>query len=152
SHRPTGYGFVRPGDRRSGAAASLPLERIMARATRPWTWVLAIAALCVQGPPAHAQRIVPKNEPRPAQSVPALTGVFPPGLTIGTTTECTISGRNLNTVERYRISGKGVAIADVKSKSASSVVVSVRTDADAEPGFRELRAESPDGFSNLVMV
>lgn len=123
----------------------------MARATMPWGG-LAIAVLLATRPAVYAQRIVTKNDPRPAEAVPAVTGIFPPGFTIGTTTECTVSGRNLTAVDRYRISGRGVTVAEIKSKSPSSAVLSVRTDANAEPGFRELRAESPDGFSNLVMV
>jgi hypothetical protein len=102
--------------------------------------------------PAWAQRIAAKAEPRPAESVPALTGVSPPGAVIGATTEWTISGRNLTSVERFHVSGKGVEIAEVKSKSAGTAVLAVRAAADAEPGFRELRAEAPDGYSNLLVV
>ncbi|MDR3636814.1 MAG: PPC domain-containing protein [Isosphaeraceae bacterium] len=114
--------------------------------------VLVLAALCAGGRPVLAQRIVTKNAPRAAESVPVVSSIFPPGLTRGATTDWTVTGRNLGTVESFLISGGGVEVVEIKSKSAGTVVVAVRAAADAAPGFREVYAEAPDGLSNLLVV
>lgn len=120
----------------------------MARAAR----VLVLAVLLAGLRPATAQRIVSKNAPRPAESVPVVSSIFPPGLTRGATTEWTVTGRNLGKVEKFLVAGGGVEVVEIKSKSAGSVVVAVRASADAAPGFREVYAEAPDGLSNLLVV
>lgn len=51
--------------------------------------------------------------PRPA---PLLVGLSPLSITAGTTSEWTVTGRNLGGTERSLISGEGVTITDRKLK------------------------------------
>ena len=83
---------------------------------------------------------------------PVLTGVFPPGATVGQSTEWTISGRNLSKDHRLRVSGDGVEILEVAVKDETTAKVKVRVASDAVPGFREVRLDAPTGLSNLAMI
>src|SRR6185312_15345849 len=114
-------------------------------------WVaLVVASALVR--PACAQRIVAKGAPRLAEAVPSVSGIFPPGVTRGATTEWTVTGRNLGKVDGFLMAGTGLEVVEIKSRSAGTVVAAVRAAADAAPGFREVYARSPDGLSNLLMV
>ena len=85
-------------------------------------------------------------------SVPVLSGVFPPGATVGQAIEWAISGRNLSKVQRIRIAGGGVEVLEFAVKDETSAKAKVRVASDASPGFREVRLEGTAGVSNLTMV
>jgi hypothetical protein len=82
---------------------------------------------------------------------PVLIGVRPLGIATGTTAEWTVHGRNLGGVERFLVSGEGVSILDSKRRSDKEFAISVRVDSGAAPGIRELRAESSEGLSNVLL-
>ena len=124
----------------------------MARGAWARGWVGGLAVLLAGLEPASAQRIVSKNAPRPAEAIPVVTSIFPPGLSRGATTEWTVSGRNLGKVERLLISGDGVDVVEIKSKSNGTILAAVRASGDAAPGFREVYTEAPDGLSNLLVI
>jgi hypothetical protein len=85
-------------------------------------------------------------------SVPVIAGVFPPGATVGQTTEWAISGRNLSKVSNLRISGGGVEILELLIKDETTATAKVRVASDASPGFREVRLDGASGVSNLAIV
>jgi hypothetical protein len=85
-------------------------------------------------------------------SVPVVTGVFPPGATVGQSTEWKVSGRNLGKVKNLVISGRGVEVVSFSSQEENSATARIRVSDDAEPGFREVRLDGPSGISNLVLV
>jgi hypothetical protein len=87
----------------------------------------------------------------PPGPAPLLVGLSPLSITAGTTSEWTVTGRNLGGVERFLISGEGVTIIDRKLKSGNAFALTVRAEVGAEPGLREVRAESPDGLSNFLL-
>lgn len=106
--------------------------------------LLWLTETIAQSPPAPAT-------PRVLLHEPVITGLTPPGVTVGGTTKWTLSGRNLDGVEQLRISGGGVDVLEHKLTAAGQLEVSVRTRATAEPGIHELRADGPSGLSNLVL-
>jgi hypothetical protein len=85
-------------------------------------------------------------------NVPVVSGVFPPGATIGQTTEWTISGRNLSKVGSLRISGGGVEVLELKIKDETSATAKVGVAPDALPGLREVRLDGASGVSNLAII
>ncbi|CAN5816673.1 hypothetical protein BH23PLA1_BH23PLA1_01040 [soil metagenome] len=85
-------------------------------------------------------------------AAPSLTGLFPPALTIGVTTETTLSGQGLNTLEGVSVSGQGVEVAEIEPGSNGQRRVRFRVSADAEPGFREVHALGSGGLSNLLLL
>jgi hypothetical protein len=85
-------------------------------------------------------------------SIPVISGVSPPGATIGETTEWTISGRNLSKGGSLRISGGGVEVLELTVKSETSATAKVRVASDASPDYREVRLDGAAGVSNLVIV
>jgi hypothetical protein len=87
-----------------------------------------------------------------AGDVPVITGIFPPGATVGQATEWAISGRNLAKVGTIRISGGGVEVVELKIKDETSATAKIRVNSDASPGFREVRLDGVAGVSNLAMV
>jgi hypothetical protein len=111
--------------------------------------IVAVAVLAAsagaQEPKAAAKRQVSLD------LSPSITRVFPPGATIGTETEWTLSGKHLDQVERWLTSGSGVEIATKESKGPGSLIVRAKVAADAEPGYRELRGVGSGGISNLVL-
>ncbi len=69
-------------------------------------------------------------------TVPVVSGIFPPGATVGTTVDWSISGRNLTKVKTLLISGGGVEVLDLAVKSETSAHrprFAFRL--SAEPGF-----------------
>jgi hypothetical protein len=85
-------------------------------------------------------------------SVPVMSGIFPPGATVGTTVDWSISGRNLTKVKTLLISGAGVEVVDLAVKSETSATAKVRVSASAEPGYREVRLDGSNGASNLGVI
>jgi hypothetical protein len=110
---------------------------------------LAIALLGMITSLAMAQA-PPPGEPAIGPA-PTLLGLSPLGITADTTAEWTISGRNLDRIERFLISGEGVTVLGHKNKADNALTLTVRADAGAAPGIRELRAESPEGLSNFLL-
>ena len=100
-------------------------------------------------PRAAAQQ---KKMKAAATTVPSITGVFPPGATIGRSTEWTVRGLNLDKVERFLVSGEGVEVVRAERNSDGSFKLTARVASDATAGLRELRADGPDGISNLALV
>ncbi len=89
---------------------------------------------------------------RGQSGVPVLTGINPPGATIGSATDCTLSGRNLGKVEEVRISGRGVKFVLAEGRSDDAAKARIVVDSDAELGFRDVRLDGPGGLSNLVPI
>ncbi len=85
-------------------------------------------------------------------SVPVLSGVFPPGATVGQSTEWAITGRNLTKVGTLRISGGGVEVLELAINDETSAKARVRVASDAVPGFREVRLDGTTGVSNLAII
>ena len=89
----------------------------------------------------------------PVQRAPLVTGVFPPGVTVGTRRKWTITGRNLDRVTSVIGSGDGLVFRPSPSElDGRSLVVEVEAKADASPGYREIRVEGPDGISNMAII
>jgi hypothetical protein len=78
--------------------------------------------------------------------------LFPAGATRGKTTECKVSGRNLNKVDRWLVSGQGVAVVEAKTSSDSAATIKLAVDEKAESSVRELRAIGPTGISNMLLI
>lgn len=83
---------------------------------------------------------------------PVLSGVFPPGATVGTTEKWTILGRGVDQATTLRVSGGGVEVAGFTAQVDGSASAVVRVAPDAAPGFREVRLDGPGGLSNLGLV
>jgi hypothetical protein len=106
-------------------------------------WFGMIASLATAQSPPRVESL--------AGPAPTLLGLSPLGITAGTTAEWTLSGHDLGGVERFLISGEGVAVLGQKNKADDALTLTVRADAGAAPGFRELRADSPEGLSNFLL-
>ena len=104
-------------------------------------WLTAIAGTLAVVSPTLGQ-----------DAVPIVTGIVPPGVTVGATTVLTVNGRNLAGVERFLVSGRGVEVVGTKAGAKGTVAVTICAAGDAEPGFREFRAEGAGGISNLLIV
>ncbi len=101
---------------------------------------------------AHGQTMKAAAQPAPdADGVPAISGILPPGATVGKTTEWTISGTNLARVSQWRISGDGVKVIGSES-TATGTKLKVEVDPNAQTGYREVRAVGPTGISNLGVI
>jgi hypothetical protein len=109
-----------------------------------------IALLATIGLTSPSRGQVMKVAPRTAAVDPAplLTRVFPPAAALGKTTECVVEGLNLKDVDRWTISGEGAVVAEVVSKTATSVKLKIAVLENADPTFRDLRAISANGLSN----
>jgi hypothetical protein len=83
---------------------------------------------------------------------PLISSVSPPGAKVGSTVEWTLTGRGFPKAKRVLVSGGGVELLEFTPKGENLAVANVRVDEKAEPGYRELRVEGPDGISNLVLV
>jgi hypothetical protein len=117
---------------------------------RGWLWGL-VGALAVAGPAGAQQR--PATPQRGfTDSAPALASISPPTATLGKSVEWAVTGRNLAKVDRWIVSGQGVEVVKSISKSDTAMTVVVQASAQAEPGFRELRAMGPHGLSNLAYI
>jgi hypothetical protein len=113
----------------------------------PGLWSAALLVLFVRvawGQPAASE----DPATRPA---PLLVALNPVGISAGTTSELTVTGRDLGGVERFLVAGGGVTVLDTKRKSDKEFVITVRADADADSGLRELRADGPEGLSNVLL-
>ncbi len=85
-------------------------------------------------------------------AAPGLAGIFPPGLTVGATTELAIDGRPIDGATRLVVAGGGVEVVGFIPDGDRAAKARVRVDRDARPGFREARLDGPGGLSNLVMI
>ena len=114
---------------------------------------LALAGLLLAflAPPALAQNN--RNAQNATGAEPGLTSIQPPGVVPGKTSEWTVVGRKLNTVERWLIEGAGLEVVETKAKpDGSTATLTVRTASDAPVGFREIRALGEKGVSNPLIV
>jgi hypothetical protein len=98
----------------------------------------------------------PDSSAQPAPSplvgrTPVLTGLSPPGVQIGGRETWTLVGRNLAQVDRIDVEGDGIEVT-IKRGDDRSIVAEVRAELGATPGFRSVRVEGPDGYSNLRVV
>ncbi len=85
--------------------------------------------------------------------IPHISGVWPPGVTIGERQVWTIAGRNLDRVQTVVASGKGLTFGPiVLDPMGQSLTVEVHAAADAESSYREIRVDGPSGISNLALV
>jgi hypothetical protein len=121
----------------------------MTRGERPRVGLLVIALLGLGANLALAEPGTTREPPTGPASL--LEGFSPLSITAGTTSEWTVTGRNLGGVERVLISGEGVTIIDRKLKPSNAFALTVRAEVGAEPGLREVRAESPNGLSNFLL-
>ena len=103
-------------------------------------WLSVLAGLSAG--PAWAQ----------VSNVPVVSGIFPPGATVGQSTDWAISGRNLSKASTLRITGGGVQVVELTVKDETSATAKVKVAADAPTGFREVRFDGPTGVSNLAIV
>jgi hypothetical protein len=87
--------------------------------------------------------------PGATRAAPRLVQLDPPGLTAGRVESWTLTGDNLDGVERFLISGAGVDVVAIDLIGPGSLGVTVRAASDATPGFRAIRAVGPGGVSNL---
>ena len=71
--------------------------------------------------------------------------------TRGATTRCVVHGRRLADADRVEVEGGGVAVT-IESKGDDALVLSAKTAADANEGFRQVRVDGPAGLSNLLLV
>jgi hypothetical protein len=115
-------------------------------------WLLVLTGILLSWKPALAQDDAPAAGPGEPGSVPILTAIFPPGLTVGTTTDWVVTGRNLAAVERFVVTGNGITITRGPTRSDGSLAVQARAEVGAEPGYRDVRAEGPFGISNPLMI
>ncbi|HEV3167092.1 MAG TPA: PPC domain-containing protein [Isosphaeraceae bacterium] len=106
-------------------------------------------------PPTKAQQAAAKTTTKVAAAsvdpAPSITSCFPPGATVGKETECTLTGKNLDKINRWIVSGNGVELAE-PTVDGNNLKVLVQVAADAEPGVRELRGAGPDGISNVILL
>lgn len=86
-----------------------------------------------------------------ANTDPVVTGLFPPGVTVGSTAQWRITGRQLESVTDVWISGRGVEVVDRKRAGDGALDVLVRADNSAVPGHREVWLEGAAGLSNAVL-
>jgi hypothetical protein len=102
--------------------------------------------------PALAQNARRAATPGGNDPAPAIVAITPAGATVGKTTEWTVVGRNLQTVERWLFSGAGVEVVDAKPKEdGTSTQLQVKVADSAEVGYREIRAIGTKGLSNLAL-
>ena len=89
----------------------------------------------------------------PADSTPVITGIFPPGLTVGGRQTWTITGRNLDQVESLFATGTGLTFGPIRrAGSAGSWLVDASASPEAEATYRAIRADGPAGISNLALI
>ncbi len=89
----------------------------------------------------------------PGVEVPVVTGIWPPGVTLGTRQRWTISGRYLQPVNSVIATGEGLLIhPPAVQADGRSLTVEVEARADSTIGSREIRVDGPSGISNLALV
>ena len=89
----------------------------------------------------------------PAVRTPLITGVFPPGVTVGTSQTWTIKGQNLDQVESLFATGTGLSFGPIRHDGADGpLTVEVLASTDAITTYREIRADGPSGVSNLALI
>src|SRR5579864_9252335 len=124
---------------------------MLCRASQTASLSAAIVGVLAAMAPALAQNVVQKAAPPARDGAPVIRSVFPPGATIGKSTELKFTGTNLGKIERWIVSGAGFVVGDVKAEGTGTLTAVVHVADDAEPGFRELRGAGPEGISNLVL-
>jgi len=87
-----------------------------------------------------------------AGAPPLLTGVFPPGASVGREVAWTLTGSDLGPVRSVVVSDERVAVVALRHDGLSSLTATVRVAPEAEPGFRDVRLDGPDGASNALIV
>jgi hypothetical protein len=99
---------------------------------------------------AHAQA----PDPTPVGAAPLLTSILPPGATRGTTSDWIIRGRGLPGAGEARliVTGEGVEVTSIKEADGGALKASIRVDADARLGGRDVRIHGPEGLSNLLPI
>ena len=85
-------------------------------------------------------------------TAPIITGIYPPGGSLGTTIEWTLTGRGFSKSKDLRGLGPGIQLIDFQAVGDTQAKATVQIASGAIPGFRELRVDGPDGISNLVLV
>ncbi len=90
-------------------------------------------------------------EPVTNDQTPRLGGVRPPGAIVGNRVVWTLDGQNLGRIDRIDIEGNGVSARIIRA-SETAVAAEIKADPLAAEGFRAIRAEGPDGISNLAMI
>jgi len=113
----------------------------MTRRLQPADGLAAILVL-LAATPAFAQ----------GGDAPVLSGVFPPGATVGREVDWAISGRGLGTARSLLIGGGGVEVVALQARGEDAATARVRVRPDATPGYREVRLDGPDGLSNPAIV
>ncbi len=84
-------------------------------------------------------------------AIPRLTQIVPPGITLGARQTWTLTGENLERVERVVIEGNDLATT-IQERGDRTLTVEVIADSRAITGFRAVRVEGPEGISNPRIV
>ena len=88
-----------------------------------------------------------------ADQTPVITGIFPPGVTVGTRRTWTLTGRNLDRVESLFASGTGLTFGPIRRGGADGpLLVEVSASPEAAATYREIRVDGPSGVSNLTLI
>lgn len=87
-----------------------------------------------------------------AAQAPALTGIFPPGGTAGSTVTATVSGSNLAEGQAVFVSGAGVKAELAPGGNASTLALKLTLEPKAEVGVREVRIVTKKGVSNAGRI
>src|SRR5690348_13121998 len=119
----------------------------MTRPLRPTAPALALALLSVVSTARDASAQAAKAAERPSarDTGPFVASISPPSAVLGTSTEWTITGRNLAKVDRLVFSGSGLTVTNIRPQSDNQATATVLVADSAEPGFREVRAMGPHG-------
>jgi hypothetical protein len=114
-------------------------------------WLTGMACLAAVISPAEAQISQLLGGGASTPPSPSISSIEPPGATIGGTTEWNVTGQNLQGITRWLFSGEGIEITGFEAKSPTEAVVKVAVSPGTVEGFREVRALSPGGLSNLCL-
>ena len=88
-----------------------------------------------------------------ADPTPLITGIFPPGVTVGTRQTWTINGHNLDQVKSLFATGTGLTFSPIQRERADGPIrVDVTASPEAEATYRAIRADGPSGVSNLALI
>ncbi len=93
-----------------------------------------------------------KTKRKDAGTDPFLTAIRPPLVKPGDTATWKIAGKRLAGLQGLIVSGEGIEVVAIREATDESAVVEVRASAVAAAGFREARALTPAGISNLVPI
>ena len=86
---------------------------------------------------------------KPAKgSEPFIDYLYPAGGQRGTSVQVTASGTNLGQVTGVRVAGTGVSAKLVRVENPTTVILAITVSQGAALGERDVRLETPDGFTN----